>query len=97
MQLTETIALLRYKIQIREEVFDFFFRSFRSVRPMDGVFVDGGCEILTDGAWTAASLGLVAPMTSRFFAIAFSPRRTTATIGPEDMNSVNAPKNGRSR
>jgi hypothetical protein len=45
----------------------------------------------------AASLGLVAPISSRFFAIAFSPSSTWIITGPEIMNSTSALKNGRSR
>src|ERR1700730_5603097 len=39
--------------------------------------------------------GSVAPMTSRYFAMAPSPCRTCTTTGAEIMNSTNSPKNGR--
>ena len=45
---------------------------------------------------SAALAGLVAPITSRFLAIAFSPSSTCTTVGPDDMNSTSSPKNGRS-
>ena len=43
-----------------------------------------------------ASSGLVAPITWRAALIASSPSSTSATIGPEVMNSTSSPKNGRS-
>jgi len=43
----------------------------------------------------AAFAGLVAPMTSRFFAMAFSPSSTISTTGPEVMNDTRSLKKGR--
>ena len=43
------------------------------------------------------SSGSVAPITSRFFAIAFSPSSTWTTTGPSVMNLTRSAKNGRSR
>ena len=45
---------------------------------------------------SAAFAGSVAPMTSRYLAIAFSPSSTCTTTGPEIMKSTSSPKNGRS-
>jgi hypothetical protein len=44
----------------------------------------------------AALAGSVAPMMSRYFAIALSPSSTCTTTGPEIMKSTSSPKNGRS-
>jgi peptidoglycan/xylan/chitin deacetylase (PgdA/CDA1 family) len=44
----------------------------------------------------AASFGLVAPITSRFLATAFSPSRTCTTTGPEVMKVQRSLKKGRS-
>ena len=44
-----------------------------------------------------AFFGSVAPMISRFFAMAFSPSRTCTTTGPEVMYLTRSLKNGRSR
>src|SRR5262249_19338279 len=55
-----------------------------------------------DLAWTlrmvlgAALAGSVAPITSRYFAMAFSPCKTCTTTGPEIMKLTSSPKNGRS-
>src|SRR5690606_2424207 len=43
----------------------------------------------------AASFGLVAPITSRFLATAFSPSRTCTTTGPEVMKVQRSLKKGR--
>src|SRR5262249_38736803 len=57
----------------------------------------------TDFAWIlrivpgAAFAGSVAPMISRYFAMAFSPASTCTTTGPDVMNSTSSRKNGRSR
>src|SRR6266566_4645021 len=57
----------------------------------------------TDFAWilrivpAAAFAGSVAPMISRYLAMAFSPSSTCTTTGPEIMNSTSSRKNGRSR
>src|SRR4029079_4708930 len=54
-----------------------------------------------DLAWTlrivfgAALAGSVAPMMSRYLAMAFSPSSTWTTTGPEIMNATSSPKNGR--
>jgi formyltetrahydrofolate-dependent phosphoribosylglycinamide formyltransferase len=45
----------------------------------------------------SAFSGLVAPITSRFFATASSPSRTCTTTGPEIMNWTRSLKKGRSR
>ena len=45
----------------------------------------------------AALAGSVAPMTSRSCVMASSRSSTIVMHGPEDMNSVRLPKNGRSR
>jgi hypothetical protein len=45
----------------------------------------------------AAFAGSVAPITSRFLAIAPSPSSAITRIGPSDMNVVRLEKNGRSR
>ena len=44
----------------------------------------------------AALAGSVAPITSRYFATAFSPRAPARRPGPELMNSTRVLKNGRS-
>ena len=43
----------------------------------------------------AALAGSVAPITSRYFAMAFSPSSTCTTTGPDTMKSTSSPKNGR--
>jgi hypothetical protein len=45
----------------------------------------------------AAFFGSVAPMTSRFFAMAPSPSSTMRTTGPLVMNFTRSAKNGRAR
>ena len=45
----------------------------------------------------AAFFGSVAPISSRFLAIAFSPSSTCTMIGPDTMKSTRSLKNGRSR
>ena len=45
----------------------------------------------------AAFLGSVAPITSRFFAMAPSPSRTMSTTGPAVMDFTRSAKNGRAR
>ncbi|KZC98848.1 hypothetical protein AUP43_14655 [Oceanibaculum pacificum] len=52
-----------------------------------------GSRVLASGA---ALAGLVAPITSRFLATAFSPSNTWTTTGPEIMKLTSSPKNGRS-
>jgi hypothetical protein len=42
----------------------------------------------------AASLGLVDPMSSRFFAIAFSPSKTETKTGPSIMKVTSSRKKG---
>ncbi len=42
-----------------------------------------------------AFAGSVAPMTSRFFAMALSPSSTCTTTGPDVMKSTSERKNGR--
>lgn len=44
---------------------------------------------------SAACAGSVAPMTSRYFWIAFSASSTITTTGLRVMNSTSSPKNGR--
>ena len=46
---------------------------------------------------SAALAGLVAPITSRFFATAFSPSSTWTMTGPDVMYAQSDLKNGRSR
>src|SRR5205085_8062120 len=45
----------------------------------------------------AAFFGSVAPISSRFLAMAFSPSSTCTSTGPEVMNSTRSRKNGRCR
>ena len=42
----------------------------------------------------SASAGFVAPIVLRIVAIAPSPSTTSASVGPEVMNSTSSPKNG---
>src|SRR3546814_10868923 len=44
---------------------------------------------------SAALAGLVAPITSRYLAMAFSPSSTCTTTGPEIMKSTRSLKKGR--
>jgi hypothetical protein len=46
---------------------------------------------------SAALAGLVAPISSRFFATAFSPSSTCTTTGPEVMKATRSLKKGRAR
>ena len=77
-----------------EELRDLDRGGLRRVRAVHGVLADR-FRNLADGALGGVA-GSVAPITSRYFAMAFSPSSTCTTTGAEIMNSTSSPKNGRS-
>ena len=81
---------------VGEPVADLLRGRLRRIGAVHGVLADRQCVNLADRALGRGLAGLVAPITSRFRAMAFSPSSTCMTVGPDDMNSTSSPKNGRS-
>jgi len=77
-----------------EEVGDFGFGGIGGIGAVNSVFVDGEGEVSAKGAGFGI-FGLVAPMRSRFFWMAFSPSRTRIRMGPEIMKETRSWKKGR--
>ena len=79
-----------------EEVPDFVRRRLRRIGSMRRVALDRLRELLAQRAGSALA-GSVAPISVRHFLIASGASSTSTIAGPDDMNAVRLPKNGRSR
>ena len=74
-------------VQAGKEECHFHLGGFCSVRTVHRVGIDAVGKVGADGA-RAAFLGSVAPISSRFLRMAFSPSRTWIMTGPETMKST---------